>query len=262
MKKRKIAHTLLHATEGVISTITDLILVQTYFLFLLPGRTSPYKIYRAQEEAQRMLDSINYETIKQTLYELTKQGYIKRTSKRSSMELEITELGKKRIASLFPMYHIHRPWDSHIYLISYDIPVQANRKRTVFREFLKRSGCAMLQASLWITPYAPQGIIEEFVRTHKPGGTILVSKLGKDGAIGEEKLEDLIRRVYALDQLQERYEHFITTYTSRSLSYSLAQITIDYYAILKQDPQLPFALLPKDFPDRKAYELYQSKVRN
>ncbi len=258
MRGRAARKLIVHATEGVFSTLTDVVLSEIFFFLLMTGARSSYDVYRASEEARRLIDErINYTTIKQTLYNLTRKGLIKRSPKRSAVELEITDLGKKRINALFPTYHENRPWDGYMYLISYDIPVKTNEKRALLREYLRRIGCALLQESFWITPYAPQHIIKEYTEEHNIPGTVLVSKLGKDGTIGDESFEDLIRRVYHLDDLANRYTSFIDAYEGNTKT-SLFELSLAYFAILKDDPQLPFELLPKHFPAARAWNLFRA----
>ena len=257
MKSKNIGQQLLKASDGLIGTVTDLVLFFTILPFTLVGAHTTYDVDRGIEEAQKLVKDINYHAIKQSLYNMTKNGLLTRTKKRSTLEITITELGKKRIESVFPVYHTKRPWDEHMYLISYDIPRKANKIRNLLREYIRRSGGALLQESLWLSPFNPTLLLEEFISIHPIPGTVLVSKLGTDGTIGEENLETLIRRIYHLNRLSERYEEFIVKHKQKNTPKSLLSLSLDYMSILKDDPQLPFALLPKDFPGEAAYHLYK-----
>lgn len=257
MQQKHIGKLLKQATGGILGSAMDLVLYQCYFLFLLPGRTTMYKQIRATEEASMMLDEINHKTISNALTNLIQKGMVKR-SKTGALELEITDLGKKRITEIIPTYKEKRPWDGYIYLISYDIPTSSNTKRDLFREYLRRIGCGKLQDSLWMTPYNPTEIVHIFVDEQNIPGTILVSKLGKDGAIGEENQKDLIARIYSYKKLTDAYDEFIQTYTHRNHR-SAIQCSINYYSILKNDPQLPFVLEPKNFPAKRAYQILKSR---
>lgn len=208
-----------------------------------------------------MLDTVNYDTIKRAIAYLVKQGLITRPAKRDALTLSITNLGRERIAQLVPTYRTERPWDGHIYLISYDIPKRHNNSRDLLRDYVRRTGGALLQESLWINPYNPTVILEEFVREYGIVGTVLVSKLGTDGTIGEETLPVLLSRVYQLDELAGRYEAFLDAYRQPAKS-PKTKITVDYLAILKDDPQLPFALLPKDFPSENAWRRHQTFMKS
>ena len=258
MTKKQLQDLISSSTEWVLSTITDIALTQLFFFFLLPGRRSPYDIHKAGDEAYQLVSNhINYQSIKRAIYQLTKRGLVTRSKGRSTLEIQITKEGKQKIAALIPEYRSERAWDGHIYLISYDIPKQANYARDLIREYIRRTGGAMLQESLWMNPYNPQNDLEEYADQHQITGTILISKLGTDGAIGRESLNELIERVYNLKGLSQRYEAFIAGYTLKGASFSVWKCTMEYMTILKDDPQLPFALEPKDFPAHRANMLYR-----
>jgi DNA-binding transcriptional regulator PaaX len=253
---------LLEATDGLIGSVTDMVLMAMYFTLASPGRHTSYDFDNLVEESKKFVENVNYKTIKNALYTLTQNGQLQRTSDRKFLKIEITQAGNKRIACLCPVYKEQRPWGRHMFLISYDIPVRANTKRAVLRNILIRNGCALLQASLWVTPYDPHSVIRDFNAVYNPAGTIFISKLGTDGAIGEETVRELVRRVYRLDNLAQRYNTFIQRYASAGRPLSLPQAAINYFAILKDDPQLPFALLPDNFPCKQANRIFKQIMNN
>lgn len=255
--RKRITRSLSQITDAAVGTLTDFTLLSLYsFISAMgPRGRTMYSVVH-NDEVFRWLDRYNYQTIKAALYRLTKHGLIRRSKKRTILEVAITELGKKRLTELLPMYHVDRPWDGHFYLISYDIPSSANHARDLLREHIRKTGGALLQDSLWINPYNPSDLLNEFVAMHNIPGTVLVSRLGSDGAIGEEKIHELIRRVYQLDTIADRYDALLEKYSSKNIL--LPNLLIDYAEILKTDPQLPFALEPRDFPAKEAYDLYRT----
>lgn len=208
-------------------------------------------------ETLKWHDELNYQTIKSALYQLTTKGLIKRLKKTDTLEFAISSLGKQRLKAIIPVYQSTRVWDGHVYLISYDIPSSKNVARNLLRTHIRKTGGALLQDSLWINPYNPSALLSEFVEIHHIPGTILVSKLGSDGAIGEERTSDLIRRVYRLDDLADRYDAFLDKHSK--IRTAPFEMYVEYCAILKDDPQLPFELLPKDFSAAEVYELFRSR---
>ena len=249
---------LLQATEGLVATATDLILFLTILPFALPGAYTTGEVSRRTQDVLDLVgEDLNYRTIKNTIRKLIAAGLITRNSKRNALDIAITKLGRERMSAIIPMYHKERPWDGHLYLVSYDIPAKPNHKRSMLREYLRRIGSVLLQESLWLTPYNPRDLIDDFTCEKEIGGSILVSKLGTDGAIGDETLPDLIARVYQLDALNRRYDEFIETYENKKDVLPF-KATIDYLTILKDDPQLPFSLEPKGFLGQKAHRLSQS----
>lgn len=263
MRKKHIAKKLLQATEGLVATTTDLVLFLTILPFSLAGTHTHYDVSHRVDDVLKLVENdLNYRTIKNAVGKLVAAGLITKKPTRNSLDIAITKLGIARIGAIIPTYHEDRPWDGHLYLVSYDIPAKPKRKRDLLREYLRRIGAVILQESLWLTPYNPRDIVDDFVNKQGIGGSILVSKLGTDGAIGKEKLEDLIRRVYRLDALNERYDEFLERYELQKKLKSLFGMSTVYLAILKDDPQLPFALLPNDFLGEKAHRLYQSLLKN
>lgn len=260
MKRKEIKQIVGKVSEGIISSTTNLLF---YFLFLTGASLfqSPNSrgVYQAFTEADEMLKEINYQTIKQAFSSLKKQGLIK-IIKGDKVQIAITELGKNRLNRLIPAYETKRTWDKKIYLITYDIPTKKNRDRDRLRNYLKRLGCALLQESVWVTPYNPKKILAEFVQEKDLSGVVLVSDLGLDGKIGDEDLTTLLQRIYKLQDLNLAYEDFIIQY-SQKRNFSLLAISFAFNRILLKDPQLPFALLPKDWKGDKAYILYQKLSR-
>jgi len=259
MRKKKVAQQLLETTEGLVATATDLVLFLTILPFSMGGAYTQGEVSRRTEDVSKFIgEDLNYRTIKNTIGKLVAAGLVTKHAKRNALEIAITKLGRERIDAIIPQYHEDRPWDGHLYLVSYDIPAKPNHKRGMLREYLRRIGARLLQESLWLTPYNPRDLVDDFAREKEIGGSILISKLGTDGAIGNETLLDLIRRVYRLDALNERYDDFLDTWQGVQTSGSLFGIATDYLSILKNDPQLPFPLLPKNFLGEKAFYLYQS----
>lgn len=261
MRRKDIVNIIGGATEGLLKTATDMVLLVTYLSLTHMSVRNAYQSRRAEEEAYRMLDEVNYQTIKRATYRLIAKGLLNRLSKGGREELIITKFGRKRIEEIIPVYRDKRPWDGHLYLISYDIPKEANEARNLLREYIRRTGGALLQESLWINPYNPTQILADFVTEHEIQGSVLVSKLGKDGTIGEETLPELINRVYHLDDLSERYEAFIQTYPLHApVKSKLMETTVAYLSILKDDPQLPFPLESDDFAAARAHTHYLTLI--
>lgn len=256
MQRKKLIELIGKSTDFVAGTLTDTIL----FLFFLYGssfgKLGSRGIYRAFQESESALSEINYQSIKRAINKLTEEQVFDRTSTEHELTIALTTLGEKRIATAFSTYKTKRPWDENIYLIAYDISNQANPTRNKLRTFIKTTGGALLQESLWMTPYDPREALGDFAREKGIEGTILVSRLGKDGFIGNQRLEELIARVYGYKALANRYDNFIETYRHGRVTSPLS-LSFAYYSILKDDPQLPFALEPKNFPGGEAYRLFQ-----
>lgn len=180
-----------------------------------------------------MFNEVNYESIKRAYRYLAKKGLIEFIKEKGTLP-KITDEGKKKLMSILPIYNKTRTWDGRVYLIIYDIPKNKNRTRDSLREYLKTIGCGMLQNSVWLTPYNPKKLVEEFMDKYDlEFDAVIVSSIGKDGTIGELELSDLVVKVYKLESLNARYQEFIDT-----------KNPLQFLSTLKDDPQLPFDLLP------------------
>jgi len=255
ISRKELRRRILRASEGLLSTVTDLILYQFLFVGSIGGGGKTSKaVYRAVREADDALYDINYQTIKRSLAYLKKKGWI-----RTLKEPVITAEGQKRLRSKIPVYQTERTWDGHIYLITYDIPEEEKRTRDKLREILTKVGAGMLQASVWLTPYNPEKILQEFHQETGEAGEIIVSCIGKDGYIGKKTIKELISRVYNLSQLNLDYKNFIASFKGKKKVQSW-QAAASYLCILQEDPQLPWELLPNDWLGDKAYFLYKKVI--
>lgn len=260
MRTKELKEQVLDLSCGVLATAIDLVLFSVLFGLEVgsAGYGSP-KVARASERAlsQAAELAIDKETIKRAIYKATHQNLIQR-QKRGIKYWKITKEGKKRIRSLISQYDEKRVWDGRLYLVTYDIPETKRGDRDILREYLRKIDCGMLQISVWLTPYNPTGVLKDFIRKKNLLGAIIVSDIGKDGSVGEEDLDDLINRVYKLDELNERYETFIYAAEQRELD--RMQTAFEFLSILADDPQLPFELLPYNWRGEKAYGIFKEKI--
>ncbi len=254
---KAVSRAALALTEGVFSRTVDFALWSIVYTgeLSLPQSTSG-QLWRAQMAADSFLNEINYDVIKNALKTAARNRWIKPRSRNAPPE--ITEEGKRRLSDVLPHYDEKRAWDGRMHLVTYDIPESHKIDRELLREYLRRIGCAMLQESVWITPYNPVDLVRSFVEEKELSGTVIVSDLGKDGAVGEEDLRALLVRIYKLESLNERYEEWLKWV--EDLDGMDHHALIRYLSILHDDPQLPFPLLPPWWKGDKAYALVKTQL--
>lgn len=255
MDRKKLRESILKISEGVFSELVDIILWEIAFLGASSVNFSR-TTWQARVEADKFLEQVNFETIKNAIANARQKGFIKKTNHRRVWP-EITEEGKKRLKELVPHYDAKRIWDGRVYLITYDIPEKKKNSRELLRAFLRRTGCGMVQESVWLTPYNPKEVLEELIEERNLIGNILISDIGEDGSIGEEDVKTLISRIYKLGKINDQYKEFIDKHGDKEKSDRI-QMTFEYLSILRDDPQLPFSLLPPDWVGDKVYRLYKS----
>jgi len=252
--KNKWKKILLESTDGFLETVVDLLLFQIYLLGSAVGKSKTSKdVYKIFYEAHQELGQLNYRTIKLTINYLKRKGFL-----RSLKEPEITAAGRKKLTSLVPYYDKKRSWDGSLYLVTYDVPEQVKRLRDKLRDFLKTIGSGKLQESVWLTVYNPGQLVKEFVRENNLEGSIIVSCVGKGGYIGQDSLAELVKKVFELESLNERYREFLAEFKNEKTN--KFKLAVGFYSILKDDPQLPWELLPDDWLGDKAHQLFKDQI--
>jgi len=252
-RKRKIKD----ITWGIATNFVELTLINLFFSMQAGtyGRIS--KKDWAKFQSQKA-DGVDWDKLRKALYHLKKQGFVNYT-KNKLKEPEITNQGIKRLESVIPQYDNLRIWDNKIYLVTYDIPEQKRNHRNILRKALEKIGFGQLQQSVWLTPYNPKKIIKGIIKQKKLKGSIIVSDVGKDGSIGDKDLKELIFEVYKIEDLNQKYRDFIREVETKKLKDK--QILFAYLFILKEDPQIPFQLLPDNWLGEDAYFIYKNQLK-
>lgn len=253
-RKKQVAQTVMRLTGGVLKTTTDLLLWQLYYTGALVGkRKSALSFTMAMNQANDTLKALNASTMYRAIQFLITQRLIDFAD--SGLTAAISAAGLKRLKSELPFYDTERIWDKKIYLITYDIAEKQSSDRNTLRSYLRKMGCGKLQASVWIAFYNPKRTLQSFINEHNLHGSVIISTLGKDGAIGDSDLQSLIQRIYHLDKINQRYAEFITNYQGKS-SLNSQELSFSFLSILHTDPQLPFEILPENWLGEKAYTLF------
>lgn len=254
MAEETLGKKLAAVTKGIATSLADYLLIQ--LSFWLEMMASPRDVYKLSDQLLEDFP-VRKTRARRTVGYLKQRGMI--VYSRGGSDPRITIAGKKRLRRLLPSYDPVRHWDQKLYLIVYDIPEKKRVVREILRDYLKKVGCGMLQNSVWITPYDPREVLKKFVLERGLVGQVLIGDLSRGNRIGGESWEELLARVYNLSALNTRYKEFLTEYSKRKDP--LSWMAIDFLAILKDDPQLPFILLPQDWLGDKAYEFYKIHLR-
>ena len=244
-------------TFGLFDNLIDLCLFTLFFSLQgysrAKGKTG---LIESIDNALHITKIVHPNSLKRVIYKTKHKGY----AKRYKDYLKITKLGKERLSRIVSAYEEERPWDGIIYIITYDIPEEKKWERDLLRKFLKKIGCGMLQKSVWLTCYNPKRLIADFVIERRTAGLVLVSELKEGSSIGGKDIVETLEKVYSLDKLNKQYEDFARAVESGKLKGLKAIIT--FQSILKNDPQLPFELLPGGFWGTRAYDVYLKEHKN
>lgn len=245
MVQRKLKKKAIEISEGILHSLTDVVLVFfNYGSELLTdpsvGRSLPRALYRLDKRMMR----VNYLTLKRAIKNAREKGWIK--------ELEVTAEGQKRLKTLFREHSSPPKWSGEWYLVSFDIPEKLRRKRDILRKKLKELGFGKLQDSIWICPFNFLGEVEEILKEHSLIPYVILSISDKVGRIGSRRLAE---KVWKISKIQKEYQKFISEFEEKG-NLSPLEAIFRYQSILEKDPRLPKELLPDDWAGEEAYKLY------
>lgn len=261
-KHRTITDLIIKKTNGLLSTITDIVLGELFLMWEMEtghARTIGQAAL-AIEKAHQDLEGFNSQRIKRAIRYLKERGLIEFVEEELFLKPVVTKKGLERISTTFPRYEKVRPWDGSIYFIFYDVPEKERRKRELLYQLLKQLKTAPVQFSVWAALYNPTEILEKFQQEQALSGSLIVSCLGKRGYISGESRQDFVARVFKLNKLNERYEDFVLKYRNAE-GVDKLELMVDFYSILGDDPQLPFEILPDDWLGNEAFELFSELTK-
>lgn len=256
MKNQELKRIILEKSEGVLSTLTDLVLTVIFFNLELVG-SGPKGASTVNLLAEKVftdLEEINYRTIKRTLLNLKNKGLVEVQGR----NLGLTKEGQEKIKKIFLVSSSKERRAGEVYLVIYDIADVSKSNRDLLRRFLLTNRMVRLQESVYLSVLNPHLLLEDFFRLKSINGQVLVAKLGKDGMIGGESIKSFIGKAFDLKKLEEMYLEFINYFSDLSLhQIFLLQLNFAFNKIYREDPHLPEEFLPKDWVGYKAFRLYQ-----
>lgn len=244
------------ATFGWLGNLTDLSLVAlSAFCGLHQAAYSPRRSAdQVLEDAGKFWEQLRAKRLQHSLrhglYHLAKAGY------RDGWT--VSNEGYRRLKELVPKYLKERRWDGSLYLVAFDIPENLKRSRDDLRKTLQDIGAGMVQKSVWAALVNPEPFLEDVVKWNELEEYVLVSKIGRDGYLAKKGVGEVIKQAFRLARLNERYRSFLAHASQRDLT--PMELALVYLGILKNDPQLPFELLPKDWVGDRAFKTYRDSV--
>lgn len=255
MAKKGVKKQVLKISEGLLSSLTDVVLVFVnygYELIVDPriAKSLPHALYKMD----RRMEKINYFTIKRAIVNARQKGWIKKN-------LEVTQEGRKRLEGIFPEYSLPPKWYGKWYLVNFDIPERLRKRRDILRENLKILGFGKLQNSVWISPYNFLGDVQRITKEYFLIPYVILAISSKVGQIDSK---ELVEKIWEVSKIQNKYQKFIDEFENKKNA-SISEVYFKYHAILREDPRLPMELLSNDWKGKEAYQLYlkiTKKIKN
>ncbi len=181
-----------------------------------------------------------------------------------------TQLDRHRLA--FAQDAAGRGWDRSWHLVAFAIPETKRAARDGLRDHLRSLGGALLQNGIYVSPHAWEPEVRSAaerldVTEH------LTTATTDDLHMGDERdPRELARQLWNIDELAQRYEHFVTMYqdvperledmrnhrerlTDADFQPGALWIGVQFGECFANDPLLPPELLPRPWPGRKARDV-------
>lgn len=258
MGREEAREAIIDCSFGVISTAINLTLSLVIFgsEFASGGR-NPLSVTKAAEAASTFT-GVSKETLRRSLWKAQHLGLLRRRRERGKEFWETTKQGRIRLNAELPTYISNRPWNGRLYLVTYDIPEKNRQNREKLRQYLKNIGAGRLQFSTYLMLWDPTEVLKRFIRNHNLSGMVIVSDTGSDGSIGDRDLDELVWDVFDLEELNRRYYDFLKEAKRKETRQE--RLAFLYLSILKDDPQLPFGLLPPTWSGDKSYRAFQNLI--
>jgi phenylacetic acid degradation operon negative regulatory protein len=163
-------------------------------------------------------------------------------------------------------------WDGTWLVVAFSVPEEQRAKRDIFRDRLIEMGFGLLSSSVWISPFDQEAAIAELVRELSLDGMVAILHCDHIQMPGLASVRELAGTVWDLKPLAEHYrdmnrrvEAFMAFleqvgqgeeidveaafFTAMDLQNEMIEM------ILTEDPCLPPALLPSDWPGQRTHEL-------
>ena len=208
---------------------------------------------------------ISERLVRTSVFRLAKDGWLESNQVGRRSYYSLTEEGRERFrAATHRIYgEPAADWDGkwHLLLLS---NLDAESREHVRRE-CSWLGFGALSASTLAHPAPDRSDLEVALRRARvEKGVVVVegSTVGSDKA-----MRSLVRSAWNLDDLDERYENFVSTFRPLYTSLRRSQLTPgtafvartlliqEYRKVLLRDPQLPGELLPAGWHGTAAYQL-------
>lgn len=240
-------------SAGLAGSASELMLLSIYFNLDLGSVTE----HPLDQEASAAVKDINFSSFKRALTHLKSKGFITE-SDGTNTGYVLTESGKQEVQNSIPTYKYERHWDGKVYLVNYDLPVSSNSARNAFRDFIKQIGFGMIQHSLWLNPYDPREKLMSYINDNTMNKEdVIVSAINIEVELYGYQIPQLVEKAFNLNEVNSRYRGFIE---ESEQGISRERKIFRFLSILKDDPQLPYDLIPQDWAGYRAKELFDEVI--
>ena len=230
-----------------------------------------YAVADACGQSQEQVRSCIRRLVADGLFVQTGRGTQARYSATAS---GLSELGStmERTRLAYAQDAVGSGWDRRWRLVGFAVPESRRTARDTLRDHLVALGGAAVQGGLYISPHPWLKDVRDEAERLGLGDVVTLSVTDELEVGGERDPRQIVRRLWALDELADRYARFArqfepmlgalkdldrreerladTTFLPGAFSMAVA-----FQACFESDPLLPPELLPRPWPGRAARDL-------
>lgn len=209
------------------------------------------------------------ETLTKALQRLLATEQIEKVVKGGEAYYKITTKGFGKMQRLFPLTKfVQKKWDGKWRVAIFDVEEKYRNKRNTIRTKLKELSFAMLQKSVWVSPYNIEKDLLSFLKENNLEKGVLFLTTIKI-SVDDEK--ELIEKLWGLSDLSEEYYELIekwgeirknNRHNQNYLKEQAANWEQKLFKLLIKDPHLPKNLLPEgEWYGETARHLYKKEIQ-
>lgn len=215
---------------------------------------------------------VNQRLVRTSVYRLACDGWFSSQQIGRRSYYRLTAVGRRRFdeASRHIYSAPRRQWSGNWCMVLL-ANVPATQREEIRRE-LAWLGFAPFSANLLAHPAPDMDAVEDHLQGLAGNEHLVVSEATVNGG-REEQFDAMIKRAWALDELNARYQAFIDRFQpvfqlasdhpfSPAAAFRIRTLLVhEYRKIILRDPLLPLALLPDGWAGLAAYELCRNLYR-
>jgi len=194
---------------------------------------------------------------------LEAQALITRSMRDKSTFYKLSDKGLKFLDDILENLHEGKEPLNRWTIVLFSIPEKERTARDRLRRFLQKSNFGNIYGSAWIATSRP-GITEDISRYSK-SNNIADKIVIIEGTACPNDNRKIAASAWNIQSLSIQYHQFIKKTESINklkkepddASYEAKKLIFELALIVQNDPNLPPALLPNDWPKQRALEKYQ-----
>lgn len=197
--------------------------------------------------------------VRGALGRLEREKWVKKERKNGTIYYELSSLGQQEIDRTLAYLRTHEiTWDGVWRLVTFDIPEKERDLRDKFRRGLMSLNLRNLQGSIWVSGKDIRKEVKDLaekVGVASDRLNIFTARAESDRNIAASWDTEALHKDYK--QFAKRVRSLLSNRRRALTSYEIKKIIFDYSLLRRRDPNLPDSLLPPDWAEKDAHEVYQ-----